>query len=133
MRMKLSRRIDAPPEKVFALATDIENWADRMDGIVKVEMLTDGPVGVGTRFKETRIMFKKEAVEEMEVSKFEPDTLFTLRGESCGSIFESTHTFRPVTFFARLMSPLCSLMAGSMRKCIEKDLDDLKSAAESGA
>jgi hypothetical protein len=38
---------------------------------------------------------------------------------------------RPITFLAKLMSPLGKLMMGSMKKCIAKDMDDLRAAVES--
>ena len=61
-----SLRIEAPVSTVFALATDLDGWAGRIKAITRIEKLTPGPVRVGTRFKETRKMFGKEATETME-------------------------------------------------------------------
>jgi uncharacterized protein YndB with AHSA1/START domain len=143
----LTQQINAPVEKVFQLATDLDGWAGRIKGITKVERLTDGPVGVGTRFRETRVMFGRSATEEMEFTAFEPNRRYVLEAESCGCRYR--HEFRfervgsatrvttefgavPLTFMARLMSKLMGWMMGSaVRKCVQQDLDDLKSAAES--
>lgn len=54
---------------------------------MKIELLTDLPVGEGTRFKETRIMFKREATEEMEFVEFDAPNVYTLGSYSCGCEF----------------------------------------------
>ncbi len=63
-KFKLTTRVKAPAEKVFALFSDFSNVAGRIAGITKVEVLTAGPIGVGTRFRETRMMFMKKVAEE---------------------------------------------------------------------
>ena len=37
---------------------------------------------------------------------------------------------RPVSLMGRIMSPLGALMAGTMKKCLAADLDELRKAAE---
>ena len=145
--LKLTETVNAPSERVFEVFSNFPQAAENVDGIKSVEMLTDGPVGVGTRFKETRVMFGKEATEEMEVSRFEPNQLYTVSAESCGAKFDTTFHFVPkserqtevememniqsVTMFAKLMSPLSFLMRGTMKKCLMADVDDLKRLCES--
>ena len=83
---------------------------------------------------------------EMQVSAFERDRSYTLACDSCGCAYEFTHSFkpegdgtvlemqmntRPISIFAKLMSPLGTLMMGSMKKCIAKDMDDLRASIES--
>lgn len=143
--MSWNKQIEAEPEQVFLLFTDIEKFPENLSGIERVELLTAGPVGVGTRFKETRIMFKRETTEEMEVTRFDPGKEVALGSKSCGSTFETsfkispsgsgssvdvTMECRPVTLFAKLMSPLSKLMAGSIRKLVDKDLEEMKAIAE---
>jgi carbon monoxide dehydrogenase subunit G len=145
-RVSVTTRIAEPVEEVFALAADLGNAPGRIKGIKQVEFLTAGPVGVGTRFRETRVMFGKEASEVMEFVTFEPNRGYALAAESCGARYLTTFRFepdgagtmvtvdfeaKPVSFFARLLSPLSRLMSGMVRKCLQQDLDDLKSAAES--
>lgn len=141
----LTKKINASVDAVFDVFTDFEKARERVSGITKMEMLTEPPVGAGTRFRETRIMFKKEHAEEMEITSFDPGKHYTVRCESCGCVYESEFKFRPdgsstevevemrtraVSFFAKLMSPLGKLMMGPMKKCIDKDMEELKSAAE---
>ena len=145
---KLTNRVEAPIDAVFDIFSDIPRAAEMIDDIVRIEMLTDRPVGVGTRWRETRMMFKREATEEMEVTAFDRRKSYTVGCESCGCEYESTWRFdadgdatlvefemnyRPVTFFAKVMSPLGRLMAPMMKKCFEKDFQALKVIAESGA
>jgi carbon monoxide dehydrogenase subunit G len=143
--MTLSTTMNAPPEAVFAALTDYENMAGRVKGITRVEVLTPGPVGVGTKFKETRVMFKKEATETMEVTAFDPPRRLEMGCYSCGVDFRYEFRLTPEgsgtrvdltmagtakTFFAKLMSPLAGMMAGMMKKCVEADMNDLKAHVE---
>ena len=52
----ISIDIDAPVETVFAALANIETFPDRAEAIASVEFLSDQKRGVGTRFRETRIM-----------------------------------------------------------------------------
>lgn len=63
--------IDRPPREVFAFATDPDNFGKWFPQVLKFEQLTEGPVGVGTQFRETRLMGKKEATAVIEVSEHE--------------------------------------------------------------
>ena len=140
-------RVAAPPAEVFAIYADIGRAAERIDGIDRVEVLTPGRVGVGTRFRETRTMFGKEATEEMEFSAFEPPDGYTVRCESHGTLYVSRFDFvpvgdetevrvhfdaRPQSLFAKLMSPLAFLMTKTVRKAMTQDLSDLKRFVEGG-
>jgi hypothetical protein len=137
--------IDAVPEEVFAIATNFGGCADWLSGVKETRVLTPGPVGVGTKFTETRLMGGSEATEEMTVSAFDPPRSYTLQCDSHGLSFSSVLMFeadrdgtivsmdmqiRPVSFGAKLMSPLMGMMAGKLRKHLAQDLHDLKAAAE---
>lgn len=143
----MSRHIDADPKDVFAVFTDFANAADRISGIERTEVLTPGEIGVGTRFRDTRKMFNREATETMEVSSFEADRSYCIRSSACGCDFLSTFAFEPdaggtrVDFqlqlqprglFAKLMSPLNRFMLGPVQKCIQRDFDDLQACLEAG-
>jgi len=146
MHLQLSQKIDADPTLVFERATDLSVWVDDIQGIEKVELLTDGPVGVGTRFRETRVMFGKEATEEMEVTSFEPGKGWTLEAESCGAHYRTCIRFVPdgggtrvdwemtsraVTLGGKIFGCLGFFFTGTMKKCLARDLADLKQACES--
>ena len=60
----MSEHVTAPREVVFEVAADFHNAAElNIQGIDSLEVLTDGPIGVGTRFRETRVMMGKSSTE----------------------------------------------------------------------
>ena len=139
-----SVEIDAAPEQVFKEITDFEN-AERIDAIVSCELLTEGEIGVGTRFRETRVVFKKEHSEEMEVVAFDPPKSYTVEANSCGTKYISQLAVRPAgegcvltmsfegqpqTLVAKVMSPMFFFMKGTMRKMIRSDLECIRRLAE---
>lgn len=144
--LQLATEIDAPPDRVFMLISDLEGVADRVRSIDSVELLTDGPFGEGTRWRETRTLMGHSATEELEVIRFDPRVGYTTACQSCGCSYESsfrceahddatrlvlTLEWRALTLLAKLFSPFSALAARSMRKGLEQDLVDLKRAAES--
>ena len=145
MNLTLKKSVNAPIDKVFNVFSDFSTAAERVKGIESVEILTDGPIAKGTRFTETRIMFGKSSTEEMEITEFELNKRYTVEADSCGAHFQTEFRFEPngvttnvememntrnVTLLAKLMSPLGFLMAGTMKKMIETDMDQLKSYCE---
>lgn len=147
-KFSMSEHVTAPPEVVFEVASDFHNAAENVQGIDSLEVLTDGPIGVGTRFRETRVMLGKASTEEMEVTAFDPPHSYVVETESCGCHFRCEYRFvgdisgtnlrltmdtSAISLFAKLMSPLSALMMGPMKKCIAADLEDVKSVAESRA
>jgi hypothetical protein len=145
---QITKKIDASPHAVFDLFSDLDHVAEHVKSIKKIERLTPGPVGVGTRFRETRVMFGREATEEMYFTAFEPPRLYEVRCQTCGAEYQSVYTFRPdgagtvvdvkfeakpISLFAKLMTPLSFLMVGGMKKCMDQELEDLKKVAESQA
>ena len=141
----IREQISASPERVFAVASDFANAPKAIPGILRVEMLTPGPVGVGSRFRETRKMFGKEASEEMTVAEIEPPRRYLLTAESHGSRYrtefrfepaaagtEVVMTFRgePLTAFAKVMTFVMKPMIKSVAKLCARDLADLKRSIE---
>ena len=139
MHIELSQHVDAPPDRCFAVWTDFEHAAQIIDAIKKIEVLTPGPVGVGTKFAQTRTMFGKASTETLEVTGYEPDRSVTVEAESCGARYVCVFTFTPDgagtrvrltvdtqarTLLAKLMAPLGCLMAGTMKKMMQQELID---------
>ena len=141
----LTHTVAAPLPAVFDAFTDFANAPTRVADIIRVEVLTPGPVGVGTSFKETRKMFGKECTETMTVTAFEPGKLVELSAGSCGAVFTTRFTFEPdggksrvvvafrskaVSLYAKLFTPLAFLMMGMMKKCIARDVAQVRAALE---
>jgi hypothetical protein len=144
---RIERHINAPTNVVYDLCADLRGAPDRISGIKRLEVLTEGPIRVGTRFRETREMMKKECTEEMEITAIEPGKSYTVRCESCGCDYRTTFTFapnaggtnlildmkvKPISLGARIFAPIMGfLMSGMMKKCLVADLNDIQKAAES--
>ncbi len=144
-KVSISRFIAAPPKRVFEIAADFEHAPKRITAIKNVEMLTGGEVKKGTRFRETRTMFGRETTEELEVTAYDPPRSYQVGCNSCGCWMETRFRFepdgtgtnlvmdlawKPLTLFAKLMSPLSVIM---LKKCVaafNQDIDELKYAAE---
>ena len=147
-QLEVSRQIQAPIADVFARLADFPNAADTISAITEVEMLTPGPVGEGTRFRETRVMYRREATEEMEVIRFEPPHGYTLHAENHGTRYLSafileerdggTHvrmTFEatPLTLLSKIMSALMKPMMKALAREVTNDLADVAKSLENGA
>jgi len=145
MRLEAAVEIAAPPDVVFAQVADIERWPQTVRAIEDIELITAGPVRVGTRFRETRTMFGRKAAEEMTVAEFDPPRRFVLTAENHGTRYVATHAVEPVadgsrlvlafegvpvTLAARLFSVIGSLFTGALRRQLNADLADLKAAIE---
>jgi len=137
--VNVSRHFECDAETAFGAISDFPNAADYIDGIIKVEMLTEGPVGVGTRVKETRIMMGREATEEMEITVMDSPDTFVVEAFSHGTKYVSTYTVAPAeggtdvslnfhiapkTFMAKVLAAVFSRMLPKMADLMEKDLID---------
>ena len=146
--INLSISINATPEAVFAVVSDVENAPDRIAWYEQVDILTDGPVHVGTKWRETRRMNNKQCIEEWEMTAFERPNYFTAYCDSQGYDVEWTMrvepegdgsrltldmTTKPRTFLGKLMTPIERLMSGMMKKTVWKDLESTKAYIERGA
>ena len=145
MRVSASCQIRAPQAKVFEAFSDLEALPKHVKAIAKVELLTPGEVGVGTRFRETRVMFGSEQTETMEVTAFAPPDSLREEARSGGMHYVSLWRFTevdgvttvsidfvgtPERFLARAMNVVFSLMTGSMKKAFLADMSDLKAVLE---
>ena len=83
--------INTSPQRTFETFTNLPRMGEVVTAINKVEILTNGSVGVGTRFSETRTMMGKQATEEMEVTQFEPPSLFVHEAKIHGCHYISTY------------------------------------------
>lgn len=138
----INRTINAPVEEVFDTIAHIQNFQKAIPHITNVEILSDVESGVGTRFRETRMMGKREATAEMEVTEYVKDERVRIVSDSHGTVWDSLFTLkpgaegaqlefvmeaRPYKFIQKLMVPL---MKGMVAKAIEMDMDAVKAYCE---
>jgi carbon monoxide dehydrogenase subunit G len=145
MNLSFNTQVNATNSKVFQVFTDFQQAAERIDGIEHIEILGDGTVAAGMKFRETRKMFGKDSTEEMTISEFEQDSRIVISADTCGSHFETEFKFHENgngtnvevnvntvahSLFAKLMSPVGFLMAGPMKKMLKSDIRQLKEICE---
>ncbi|QCB96513.1 SRPBCC family protein [Arthrobacter sp. PAMC25564] len=71
-KTSLTQHIKAPADKVWAVISDIPGSAATLSGVDSIQMLTQGPYGEGTRWKESRTMMGRSETVEMWVTQCEP-------------------------------------------------------------
>ncbi|QAS53130.1 SRPBCC family protein [Halobacillus litoralis] len=76
--------IKKPLGEVFEKATDFTNSPEIMDTVTDVEILTEGPVREGYKFKETRLIRGRKASSVIEVTKFEENKKYAVRSAQHG-------------------------------------------------
>lgn len=148
IEFELEQRIEAPPQRVWDVLVDVDAWQEWLPNLVRIERLTEGPLEPGSRWREVRKMFGREASEVFEVTAVEPgrrlDTFVDgAQGSSGRGEYRFVHRLEPdgpaatrlvlsgsVGGTNRLLELLGRLFAGAMKKAIARDLDALASRAE---
>lgn len=143
MNLTISRKVDAPPDRVFKLVSNIPEMSKAFpDKEVKIEVLTENVTGLGARFREFRRLGKKEDVIELEITEYVPSehvvsetlaggsiwqTGFAVVPEGEGTLLTLTMAARPQTIFARIMN---LLIKSSLKKGAAEEIDSLKTFCE---
>lgn len=112
---EFSEHIARPPKEVFELISDPSNGSKFVDNIKDCQKLTDGPIGVGTKFRETRLMNGKEASADLLVSAYEPHTHVGISTETEGIKVEYHYHLSPEDGGTRVRW-VCELEASGLRK-----------------
>jgi hypothetical protein len=76
--------IERPLEEVFAFAADLCNAPKVMAHVLSSEKLTEGPVGVGTQFKERRKMGAQDTTSILEFIEYIPNRSYAIQSETNG-------------------------------------------------
>ena len=150
MEIEVRRATSADPGDVWAVLTDLEGSVATLSGVTAVDRLDDGDdFGVGTRWRETRVLLGREASEELVVTAVEEGRSYTVEADSRGTHYTSQVRVAPadggstisMTFAAEQEGRLGRVLArtvgrafeGATRKALEQDLEDVAAAAEARA
>ena len=138
----ITRTIAAPIHTVFQTVAKIDNFSKAVPHIVSVEILSDVKSGVGTRFRETRLMKGKKAMTELEVTEYVENDHVRMVADASGTIWDTVFTVKPANgqtdltmimdakaykLWSKVLNPL---LKGMIQKAIEKDMDAVKSYCE---
>lgn len=141
-RITVARTINASVEKVFNTVAHIDGFSKAIPHIVNVEFLSDQKTGVGTRFKETRLMRGKEASTVLEVTEYVANERIRLVSDAGGTIWDSVFKVgptgegtalelsmeaRPYKLLSKLITPLLTPI---LSKALTSDMDAVKAYCE---
>jgi hypothetical protein len=147
MKAYPSIRINGTKEEIWSIISDLENSEKYISSILMIEVI-DRPNKdiLGFKWRETRVMFRKEATEVMWVTDFEENAYYRTRAESHGAIYISTLTIEEkedhcilsmgfegeaVSILAKLSSVFFGkMMMKSTEKALHNDLEDIKKIVE---
>ncbi len=135
--------IHCPVDQVFALITDAKRLRTWQTSLVENEILTEGALHAGSRFREKRRMGSRDTEIEGEITDFVPNERFATRTLTAPNVTVS-YTFEPVnggtrvTYrfmmaakgFMRLLEPF---FLGSIKKDTEADFANLRQILEGKA
>ena len=141
-RTMIIRNIRAPIEMVFKTVANISEFSKAIPHIVKVEYLSKITSGVGTRFRETRLVKGKESPTELEVTEYVENERVRLIADSHGTVWdtvfvvkrEGDNTKLTMTMDARssriITRVVVFMISGMVKKTIERDMDSVKAYCE---
>ena len=93
----VTRLVEAPIAAVWQVFTDLPSRCERLSTVIAVEVLTEGPFGAGTVWRETRTMADgAEITEEFQVEECVAPNRFAVASPGIGAEYRMTHTFVPV-------------------------------------
>ena len=147
LTLELAETIAVSPALVWAELTDIAGWSRWLPNLVRLDMLGGTSIDVGTRFRETRKMFGRDATEVFEVTCAQPPHELELHvdgreGSSRRGSYRFRYRIEPVAvgtclhlhariegmgwFFKRIGR----LFAGGFRRALATDLAAFKRHVE---
>lgn len=103
------------PKEVFDFITASENAPKVAPNIKSMVKLTEGTVGVETRYRETRLMNGKEAQAELEIVDFEPGQRYAMKNATDGIETIYRYTFTSEKDGTRI-DLVCELNASGVKK-----------------
>jgi uncharacterized membrane protein len=127
MRFEASIDISAPAPVVFDTYADVERWPSWTSSVTSVELLTPGPLRVGSQ---ARIRQPKLPVAVWQVTKLEPSREFTWQVIGKGLLTTGTHRVVPsgdgtatVTAILEQAGPLGPIVGLMTRRITKRYLD----------
>jgi hypothetical protein len=151
MQIEVAKMVAARPPKVFETVADAAHWPEIMQSVTDVEVLSPGPLRVGSRLREIHIMFGQQTTEELQVVEIERPRRLRLAGHNYGLHYERDHIIDALDVGSRLMMifrtrPQFQSQTGraltdfvtpymeiNLRDELERDLTDLAAAATRAA
>lgn len=138
--------INAKPEEVFAYIAELPRHKEWAADTVNPVPLSDGPVGVGKRYRSNNHFVLGDVTDELEVTAYNPPRRFAftasapnaglshefnLRPQDGGTLLERVITVDRMTLLFKLIFPIEYLLVG--RPSNNKSMQQLKARLEQRA
>jgi carbon monoxide dehydrogenase subunit G len=132
--------VERSPHDVFEFVSDLENVPRWNYAIVETRKTSDGPVRVGTTYRQVRSL-PSRSEETLQVTELEPDRRFAVQGGLGPFEGTLTYEFEEVSGNTRLTNKAdlrtCGIMklaapivSGRVREAVAANLDTLKRLLE---
>ena len=135
-QFRFTRTTTAPIDLAFATISNPQNFSKvSEDDVVRIESLSDTTSGVGTLFRETRKMGKREATTDLEITECVDNEHVRFVSDAGGAIWDTIYSVstvdgrtrmdvvmdaRPYKLMTGIMIPFIKGMVG---KFMAKDMD----------
>lgn len=148
MEIEVEHTSTASPDAVWAIMTDLERSEQVLSTVTAIERVDGGDsFGVGTTWRESRVLFGREGTEVLTVTAIDHDDHnYVVEAENGGTRYVSRIGVRPapagaelhMSFGAEATSMKDRLLArtigrafeGATRSALETDLREIAEAAE---
>ena len=136
------RSINAPADTVFQTVADPNRFVKAIAGVTKLEFLSKTTSGVGTRFRQTRVMKGKPSTMDFDITEYVKNQRVRIVNETDGNVWDSVFTVEPdgnatkltmrmetksERLFVRLMMPLICML---IKKAVAGDMNAVKAMCE---
>lgn len=112
---ELNEWIARTPKEVFDFISDSKNAPKVVRSVTGMVKLTEGPIRVGTRYRESRMMNGKEHHAELEVVAYEPTQTYAMKNVTSGIETIYHYNFRPEGDGTRVILT-CEVKAGGLKR-----------------
>lgn len=143
MRFENTVSIERSPDEVFAYLADFENVPAWNYAIVETRKTSEGPVGIGTRYRQVREL-PRPSEETFEITEFEPGTRLSAEGTFGPFPGRFTYILETIPTGTRLtnivdlrpsgaLRLVGGLATSRLRSAVAANLGELKQLLERGA
>ena len=143
-KMETTIVINRSLEEVFAFTTNFENQPKWQSRLLEAQQTSEGPIGVGTKWRFVAKFLGQRIEFEQECIEYEPNRMYAGKSTSGPFPIEGRQTYNPVEGgtklnvtvevqpgeFFKLAEPLVVSM---LKRLTDADLANLKDLMEAGA
>ena len=144
IKVEVSTIINRPIEEVFAFVSDHRNDVRWQDGLLEVRVTPDGVVGLGSRVVEVRKFMGRRVESTGVITEYIPNQKSARKSVAgpadvqgyvaCAAVEGGARVTQHMEMrSAGFFSVAEPLLAGGLRRSLEKNFGDLKDLLESGA